>query len=143
MNKELEEAWRRIKLTVDLSDSDSDVTEPEDLLIVEAALENYEYQTKVFEKLTEPKLPILTKEEMEQLKKSSDYIAKYNGTYVDENTFKKLKALEIIIKYEIDIRTLEESESLEDYNEGVYPIGATIDTQEEYDLLKEVLYDFL
>ena len=58
--------------------------------------------------------------------------------FVDKN-IKKLEAFDIIKEYEIDIPTIKESESLDDYNSIVYPIGQQLDYKEQYDLLKEVL----
>ena len=52
-----------------------------------------------------------------------------------DNYNKKLKALEIIKEKRVNVEWLLETESVEEYNESLY-----IDlTQEEYDLLKEIL----
>lgn len=114
----------------------------QDLDIIETALKDYEYQTKVFEKLTESKLPILTEEEIEQLKKSSGYIAEYNGTYVDENTFKKLKVLDIIKEHGLIIddllSCLKEEDAYWDYHWQFENLTQDL-TQEEYELLREIL----
>ena len=55
-----------------------------------------------------------------------------------ENT-KKLKALEIIKKKEVDIGWLKRAKDLREYNSGMGINSYSALTQEEYDLLKEVL----
>ena len=54
----------------------------------------------------------------------------------DKETQKKLKALEIIKKKEVDVSCLL-FDGLEIYNDNMHP--SRVLTQEEYDLLKEVL----
>ena len=60
---------------------------------------------------------------------------------IDNGTQNKLKALEIIKKKDVHIFWLKESETLEEYNKELLK-RSMVDrllTQEEYDLLKEVL----
>lgn len=59
----------------------------------------------------------------------------------DENVeivSKALKALEIIKEKEVDVQLLEDSKNLNDYNWCVHTKNRAL-TQEEFDLLKEVL----
>ena len=51
----------------------------------------------------------------------------------------KLKALEIIKEKRVDVDYLIESVSLEEYNKHIQYCYGSLLTQEEYDLLKEVL----
>lgn len=64
-----------------------------------------------------------------------------NDGIIDNGTQNKLKALEIIKKKDVHIFWLKESETLEEYNKELLK-RSMVDrllTQEEYDLLKEVL----
>ena len=56
----------------------------------------------------------------------------------DEETQKKLKALEIIKKKSVDVQLLKDSKNLNDYNWCVHTKDRAL-TEEERDLLKEVL----
>lgn len=59
---------------------------------------------------------------------------------IDNGTQNKLKALEIIKKKEVDIQTLKRTNNAFEYNSYVSKgLGEKDLTQEEYDLLKEVL----
>lgn len=111
--------------------------------IIESTLKDYEYQTRVLKKLTEPKLLSLSEKEIQQFKNSSAYITEYEGVYVDENISKKLKALKIIKEKEVDvgllIRCLNSyciDSACQEYNQWTQTKHLT---HEECVLLKEVL----
>ena len=69
-----------------------------------------------------------------------DTIVKWEGV---EEIEKSLKALEIIKKKKVNVELLHICISLEEYNMEILPYGNMPLTQEEYDLLKEILNETL
>ena len=80
---------------------------------------------------------------IEKSLKELDFYRKRDAQFKQDvnNLVDKLKALEIIKNKEVNVRLIYETETVDDYN---YCVGKYINldlslTQEEYDLLKEVL----
>lgn len=78
--------------------------------------------------------------ELEALQDLSKLVFVYGGIKQYQIIEKSLKALEIIKEKEVDIHNLLISETVEQYNSYTHWLGYKGNlTQEEYDLLKEVL----
>ena len=109
---------------LDLSKEDIVVERKE---IIEDALEDYEEIKFLYEDL------------MEQYELVMDLIEQYELKM--ENKSKKEEAFEIIKEKDVHIFWLKESETLEEYNKELLKrkMVDRLLTQEEYDLLKEVL----
>ena len=75
-------------------------------------------------------------------KKVADFLENCGCTTLDD-FYKRIKALEIIKNKRVQVHILLESNNVEEYNESIYVCeGVKYKlTQEEYDLLKEVLED--
>ena len=138
MTKELE-AWKRIKTTVERSDGDTDITNLGDLDIIETALKNEDKEK--FELI----------KQVRELKDENASLKSFNSKLWAErqDNAKKLQALEII-KEKGWLKACLLVGDLDYYNSYVDRINETIYhgmeiykhlTQEEYDLLKEVLYE--
>ena len=114
----------------------------QDYKIIATALEDYEFmkQTKII--VSDKKI---SDDDLEKLKNQGIIVGNLEQSKVellfDEETQKKLEALEIIKKKRVDVRYLFQCKSLRDYNyiyKGTNQSELCL-TQEEYDLLKDVL----
>ena len=114
----------------------------QDYKIVETALKEYEFmkQTKII--VSDKKI---SDDDLEKLKNQGIIVGNLEQSKVellfDEETQKKLEALEIIKKKRVDVRYLFQCKSLRDYNyiyKGTNQSELCL-TQEEYDLLKDML----
>ena len=109
--------------------------------------ENWEYMTVKEAYPTEINVIETALKENEELKQelvewkarfSNDYIGKMVEAKVGAE-YKQLKAFEIIKEKRVDVRLLLKSNDLQHYNNVAEFMGYEKLTQEEYDLLKEVL----
>lgn len=135
MSKELE-ALEKIVDTYYIDNMDKEIS------IIEAALNDYEL-------MKQPKIIVADKkisdDDLEKLKNQRMFLCSSGESKVellfDEETQKKLKALEIIKKKQVNVRYLFQCKSLRDYNfiyKGTNQSELCL-TKEEYDILKEVL----
>ena len=118
--------------TIELRDSELFTT-------IEKALKDYEL-------MKQTKIIVIDKnisdDDLEKLKNQRIFASSLEESKVellfDEETQKKLKALEIIKEKGIILQFIKETYTVEQYNAGVFGTLVKPLTQEEYDLLKEI-----
>lgn len=115
------------------------ICEKEDFDIIETALKDYELMKQAKIIVADKKI---SDDDLEKLKNQRMFICGSGESKVellfDEETQKKLKALEIIKEKEVNVGLLSRCANAERYNNGICYEPRYL-TQEEYDLLKEVL----
>lgn len=118
------------------------ICEKEDFDNVETALKDYEMMKQAKIIVADKKI---SDDDLEKLKNQRMFICGSGESKVellfDEETQKKLKALEIIKEKRVDVRYLFQCKSLRDYNfiyKGTNESNLCL-TKEEYKLLKDVL----
>ena len=114
----------------------------QDYRIIGKALEDYELMKQAKIIVADKKI---SDDDLEKLKNQGIIVGNLEQSKVellfDEETQKKLEALEIIKKKRVDVRYLFQCKSLRDYNyiyKGTNQSELCL-TQEEYDLLKDML----
>lgn len=115
------------------------ICEKEDFDIIETALKEYEFmkQTKII--VSDKKI---SDDDLEKLINQGIIVGNLEHSKIeplfDNETQKKLKALEIIKEKEVNVGLLSRCANAERYNKGICYEPRYL-TQEEYDLLKEEL----
>ena len=114
----------------------------ENIKIIETALKDYEMMKQAKIIVADKKI---SDDDLEKLKNQSIIVGNLEQSKIeplfDEETQKKLEALEIIKKKRVDVRYLFQCKSLRDYNyiyKGTNQSELCL-TKEEYDILKDTL----
>ena len=114
----------------------------ENIKIIATALEDYELMKQAKIIVADKKI---SDDDLEKLKNQSIIVGNLEQSKIeplfDEETQKKLEALEIIKKKRVDVRYLFQCKSLRDYNyiyKGTNQSELCL-TKEEYDILKDTL----
>ena len=112
----------------------------QDYKIIETALKDYELMKQPKIIFTDKKI---SDDDLEKFKNLGVIVGNLEQSKIeplfDNETQKKLKALEIIKEKKIDLDLLKISDDLDDYNFMCDMCYKNILTKEEYDLLKKVL----
>lgn len=134
MSKELE-VWKRVRESAENADGDASVYEIGDCDIIEKKLKEYQEIKEIAKRYNWDDIT----SEIFNIKTDKKYRDLFNSAIVNiQEDYHKARAFEIIKVKKVQVATLLLSNTCVGYNFARGSLGEDL-TQEEYDLLKEVL----